>query len=58
MNKDYIDTVRLLLEAAPSVFHRGVFPVNEGAAINLFARAMPRHIRLQRESAKKDSTAD
>jgi hypothetical protein len=25
MNKDYIDTVRLLLEAAPAVFHGNAF---------------------------------
>ena len=42
MNKDYIDTVRLLLEAAPAVFHGSTFAMKGGTAINLFACAMPR----------------
>ena len=42
MNKDYIDTVRLLLEAAPAVFHGSTFAMKGGTAINLFSCAMPR----------------
>jgi hypothetical protein len=40
MNKDYIDTVRLLLEAAPAVFHGSTFAMKGGTAINLFACAV------------------
>ena len=42
MNEDYINTARLLLEAAPAVFHGNAFAMKGGTAINLFACAMPR----------------
>ncbi len=42
MKSAYIDTVRLLLDIAPEVFHRGVFALKGGTAINLFLHDMPR----------------
>jgi predicted nucleotidyltransferase component of viral defense system len=42
MNKDYIETARLLLEAAPWVFQGGALAMKGGTAINLFSRNMPR----------------
>jgi len=42
MQKTYIDTVRLLLDAAPEVFRGGVFAMKGGTAINLFVHDMPR----------------
>jgi hypothetical protein len=42
MQKAYIDTVRLLLDAAPAVFEGGVFAMKGGTAINLFVHDMPR----------------
>jgi predicted nucleotidyltransferase component of viral defense system len=42
MDKSYIDTVRLLLEAAPEVFRSGVFAMKGGTAINLFVQDLPR----------------
>ena len=42
MQKTYIDTVRLLLDAAPEVFRGGVFAMKGGTAINLFVHGMPR----------------
>ena len=42
MQKAYIDTVRLLLDAAPAVFDGGVFAMKGGTAINLFVHDMPR----------------
>jgi predicted nucleotidyltransferase component of viral defense system len=42
MDKAYVDTVRLLLNTAPEVFHSGVFAMKGGTAINLFVQNMPR----------------
>ena len=42
MDKAYIDTVRLLLDAAPEVFRSGVFAMKGGTAINLFVQDFPR----------------
>lgn len=42
MDKAYIDTVRLLLEAAPEVFRSGMFAMKGGTAINLFVQDLPR----------------
>lgn len=42
MDKAYIDTVRLLLEAAPEVFRSRVFAMKGGTAINLFVQDLPR----------------
>jgi hypothetical protein len=42
MNKAYIETVRLLLDAAPVIFETTVFAMKGGTAINLFVQDMPR----------------
>ena len=42
MDKAYVDTVRLLLRAAPEVFANEIFAMKGGTAINLLARDMPR----------------
>ena len=42
MNQDYIDTVRLLLAAAPAVFQSPRFAMKGGTALNLFVQDMPR----------------
>lgn len=42
MDKAYLDTVRLLLDAAPEVFRSGVFAMKGGTAINLFVQDLPR----------------
>ncbi len=42
MDKTYVDTVRLLLAAAPHVFHSARFALKGGTALNLFVREMPR----------------
>ncbi len=42
MNKIYIETVRLMLNAAPAVFEGGALAMKGGTAINLFCRDMPR----------------
>ena len=42
MDKSYVDTVRLLLEAAPEVFRAGCFAMKGGTALNLFVQDMPR----------------
>lgn len=42
MDKGYIDTVRLLLLAAPEVFAGEIFAMKGGTAINLLVRDMPR----------------
>lgn len=42
MDKEYADTVRLLLRVAPSVFANDIFAMKGGTAINLFVRDMPR----------------
>ena len=42
MDKEYIALVRLLVEAAPSVFEGSPFALKGGTAINLFAADMPR----------------
>jgi predicted nucleotidyltransferase component of viral defense system len=42
MTPDYIDTVRLLLAIAPSVFASGRFAMKGGTALNLFVQDMPR----------------
>jgi predicted nucleotidyltransferase component of viral defense system len=42
MNQNYIDTVRLLLAIAPSVFASRRFAMKGGTALNLFVQNMPR----------------
>ncbi len=42
MDKAYVETVRLLLDAAPEVFRSGVFAMKGGTAINLFVQNLPR----------------
>jgi hypothetical protein len=42
MDKEYIALVRLLVEAAPSVFDGSPFALKGGTAINLFTADMPR----------------
>ena len=42
MEKRYVDTVRQLLEVAPTVFEEPGFAIKGGTAINLFLRDMPR----------------
>ena len=42
MNQLYLDTARLLTQAAPLVFADGIFALKGGTAINLFVRDMPR----------------
>ena len=42
MDKRYVDTVRLLLEAAPEVFRTDIFAMKGGTALNLFVQEMPR----------------
>jgi len=42
VNDNFINTVRLLLKIAPTVFHSGKFALKGGTAINLFIREMPR----------------
>ncbi|WP_206171086.1 nucleotidyl transferase AbiEii/AbiGii toxin family protein [Phragmitibacter flavus] len=42
MDKVYVDTVRLLLEAAPEVFRAPHFALKGGTALNLFIQDMPR----------------
>ena len=42
MNQIYLDTVRLLTQAASLVFADGVLALKGGTAINLFVRDMPR----------------
>jgi|GEM_PF-2142089 len=41
MDKIYVDTVRLLLDTAPYVFHSDRFALKGGTALNLFVREMP-----------------
>ncbi|MEY4427837.1 MAG: hypothetical protein RLZZ182_526, partial [Pseudomonadota bacterium] len=42
MDKNYADTVRLLLAVAPEVFANDIFAMKGGTAINLFVQDMPR----------------
>lgn len=42
MNRDYVETVRLILRVIPSVFSTEVFAMKGGTAINLFLTDMPR----------------
>jgi len=42
MDTTYIETVRLLLDAAPEVFRSGLFAMKGGTAINLFVQELPR----------------
>lgn len=42
MDKQYIETVRLLLTVAPEVFRGGAFAMKGGTALNLFVHDMPR----------------
>jgi len=42
MDKSYVATVRLLLEAAPDVFQSSRFAMKGGTALNLFVQDMPR----------------
>lgn len=63
MDKPYVDTVRLLLEAAPHVFQSSRLALKGGTALNLFVQDMPRlsvdmdvvfiDHRLEREEAMK-----
>jgi predicted nucleotidyltransferase component of viral defense system len=42
MNQEYVDTVRLLLAIAPTVFQSPRFALKGGTALNLFLHDMPR----------------
>lgn len=42
MKQEYIDTVRLLIEIAPTIFKSPHFAMKGGTAINLFVQDMPR----------------
>ena len=42
MDKNYADTVRLLLAVTPEVFANDIFAMKGGTAINLFVQDMPR----------------
>lgn len=42
MDKNYADTVRLLLAVTPKVFANDIFAMKGGTAINLFVQDMPR----------------
>lgn len=42
MDRQYADTVRLLLDVAPAVFDNDIFAMKGGTAINLFVQDMPR----------------
>jgi len=42
MDKNYADSVRLLLTVAPEVFANDIFAMKGGTAINLFVQDMPR----------------
>lgn len=42
MDKQYVDTVRLLLEIAPAIFQNPCFAIKGGTALNLFLHDMPR----------------
>ena len=42
MNQVYLDTARLLTQAAPLVFAGGIFALKGVTAINLFFRDVPR----------------
>jgi hypothetical protein len=42
MDKRYVDTVRLMLEAAPHIFAGPAFALKGGTALNLFVDEMPR----------------
>src|SRR5215469_12803517 len=42
MNQIYLDTARLMIQAAPLVFAGDLFALKGGTAINLFIRDMPR----------------
>lgn len=42
MNRDYVETVRLMLRVIPLVFSTEVFAMKGGTAINLFLTDMPR----------------
>jgi hypothetical protein len=44
MHSRYLDIVRLLIDAAPSVFSQKCFALKGGTAINLFLAEMPRLI--------------
>jgi hypothetical protein len=42
LNQEYVDTVRLLLSVAPTVFQSPHFALKGGTALNLFVQNMPR----------------
>jgi len=42
MDKQYTETVRLLIDIAPTIFRSGDFAMKGGTAINLFVQDMPR----------------
>lgn len=42
MKQEYIDTVRLLIDIAPTVFRSPLFAMKGGTALNLFVQDMPR----------------
>jgi len=68
MNQDYVDTARLLLAVAPTVFRPPRFALKGGTALNLFVQDMPRlsvdidvvftDHTLDRETALKAIAAD
>ncbi len=68
MDKAYIDTVRLLLQAAPEVFANPIFAMKGGTAINLLVRDMPRlsvdidvvyrHWQTERQQALSEITQE
>jgi predicted nucleotidyltransferase component of viral defense system len=42
MNQAYVETVRLLLDIAPSLFETPAFAMKGGTALNLFVQDLPR----------------
>ena len=56
MNQAYVDTVRLLLSIAPSVFASPYFALKGGTALNLFVQDMPRVTRWARPLGTLDAS--
>lgn len=42
MKQEYVDTVRLLIDIAPTIFASPRFAMKGGTALNLFVQDMPR----------------
>ncbi|WP_257015129.1 MULTISPECIES: nucleotidyl transferase AbiEii/AbiGii toxin family protein [unclassified Variovorax] len=42
MKQEYIDTVRLLIDIAPTIFSSSRFAMKGGTTLNLFVQDMPR----------------